>query len=222
MDDQRVAGAAEVAGDLLGPLERSVHRPGPADRDMRLARRPADLVQPLDRAFQAELHAEQAGKFAERPLQPSFGAGAVVADDVEDQRVVEFAGSGQAVDIAADLGIGVLHESGVVLHQPGVDLLRSSAERLSQDGMLSGRGVSFVPFGITPSASCLRVRQLPFAVPAVVELAGVLLAPYLRVHDAARGRRTVLKYANHGLSGLAARTFRVQAIASSVMSAVKW
>ena len=33
-DDQRVAGAAEVGGDLLGPLEGGIHRPGPADREV--------------------------------------------------------------------------------------------------------------------------------------------------------------------------------------------
>ena len=45
MDDQRVARAAEVRGDLLGPLERRVRRPGPADRHVRLGGRAADLVE---------------------------------------------------------------------------------------------------------------------------------------------------------------------------------
>ena len=33
--DHAVARAAEVAGDLLGPLERRVAGPGPADREVR-------------------------------------------------------------------------------------------------------------------------------------------------------------------------------------------
>ena len=79
---------------------------------------------PLDGALQPELHAEQAGDLAERALQPALGARAVVADDVHDQRVVELAGRREAVDQPADLVVGVGHVRGVVLHQPGVDLLR--------------------------------------------------------------------------------------------------
>ena len=91
---------------------------------MGLARRAADLVDPLDRAFEAELHAEQAGDLAEGAFEAAFGAGAVVADDVKDQRVVEFAGRGEAVDQPADVVVGVGHVAGVVLHQPQVNSLR--------------------------------------------------------------------------------------------------
>ena len=42
--DHAVARAAEVAGDLLGPLERRVARPRPADREVREGLRPAPLV----------------------------------------------------------------------------------------------------------------------------------------------------------------------------------
>ena len=154
VDDQRVARAAEVAGDLLGPLERGVHRPGPADRDVRLARRPADLVDPLDRALQAELHAEQAGDFAERPFQPAFGAGAVVADDVHDQRVVEFAGGLQAVDQPADVVVGVRHVAR--RSSPSAGCRPSSRPPTGRPtaGISFGRGVSFVPLGMMPISSC--------------------------------------------------------------------
>ena len=99
-------------------------RPRPADRDVRLARRAADLVDPSCWPFQPELHAEQAGDLAERAFQPAFGRGPVVADDVEDQRVVELAGLLEAVDQPADLVVGVGHVRGVVLHQPAIDALR--------------------------------------------------------------------------------------------------
>ena len=33
-DDERIARAAEMRGDLLAPLERRVHRPRPADREV--------------------------------------------------------------------------------------------------------------------------------------------------------------------------------------------
>ncbi len=44
VDDRAVAGAAEVRGDLLGPLVRRVHRVRPADRVVVVGLRPAELV----------------------------------------------------------------------------------------------------------------------------------------------------------------------------------
>ena len=117
--DHRVAGAAEVAGDLLRPLERRIHRPCPTDRHMWLTGRPADLVEPLDRALQPELNTDQAGDLAEGALQAALGTRAVVADDVHDERVVQFAGRLEAIDQPADLMVGVGHVCGIVLHQPG-------------------------------------------------------------------------------------------------------
>ena len=73
VNDQRIARAAEVAGDLFGPLERSVHRPRPTDGHVWLAGWLADLVDPLGRALQPELYAQQAGDFAEGAFQPAFG-----------------------------------------------------------------------------------------------------------------------------------------------------
>ena len=91
MNDHRVSRAAEVRGDLLGPLEGGVHRPSPAYRDVRFAGRPADFIEPVDGALQSELDSKQAGHFAERSLQPTFGTRPVVSNDVEHQGVVEFA-----------------------------------------------------------------------------------------------------------------------------------
>ena len=42
-DGQAVAGAAEVAGDLLGPLERRVHRPGPGGGEVVVVLLAADV-----------------------------------------------------------------------------------------------------------------------------------------------------------------------------------
>ena len=54
---------------------------------------------------------------------PPFGARAVVADDVEDQRVVQLAQVLDGLDQAADLMVGVLAEAGEDLHLAGEELL---------------------------------------------------------------------------------------------------
>ena len=50
------------------------------------------------------------------PLQRAFGGGAVVADDVVDDRVVEDLEVLEGVDQTADVVVGVLEEAGVDLH----------------------------------------------------------------------------------------------------------
>ena len=49
----------------------------------------SNLIEPFDRAVQPELHAQQAGDFAERALQATLCTGSIVADNIQDQRVVE-------------------------------------------------------------------------------------------------------------------------------------
>ena len=46
-DDHRVARAAEVAGHLLGPLERRIHRVRPGGREVVVVLRAAELVDNL-------------------------------------------------------------------------------------------------------------------------------------------------------------------------------
>src|SRR5262249_29901380 len=92
-----VARAAEVRGDLLAPLEGAVAGPGPGRRVMRGEQRGAPevlaavLVDELDlllrRQGEPVLHRELVERAGSRPLH----ARAVVAPDVEDERVVELA-----------------------------------------------------------------------------------------------------------------------------------
>ena len=122
--------------------------------------------------------AEQAGDFAEGPFQAPLGARAVVADDVHDQRVVEFAGRFQAVDQPADVVVGELHVRRVVLHQSSVDFLlvrRAAVPR--RNAFMPRRELR--PLGDDAHLQLLGVRQLALLVPAVVELAPVLVAPFL-------------------------------------------
>ena len=91
VDDRAVAGAAPVRGDLLRPLVRRAHRVGPADRVVVVGVRAAEVVQPLDH----ELGRLQLGGAVEvdhlvvGAVDRALGRGAVVADDVVDERVVE-------------------------------------------------------------------------------------------------------------------------------------
>ena len=79
----------------------------------------------------------------------ALGAGAVVAVDVDDQRVVELAHVLDRLDHAADLVVGI---GNVARRRP-----RPAARRASSVGLqriplrqASGHGVSFVLAGITP------------------------------------------------------------------------
>ena len=77
----------------------------------------------LEDVLDGLLHAVEVGHLVEQPVHAAFGARAVVADDVEDQRVVELAGRLDGLDQPADLGVGVLAEAGEHLHLAGEELL---------------------------------------------------------------------------------------------------
>ena len=174
--DQGVARAAQVARHLLGPLEGGVHGPGPADGHVRLAGRAADLVDAFDRALETQLQAEQAGDLAERAFQPPLGAGAIVAHDVHDERVVELARGAEALDQAADLVIGEGHVGGVVLHQARVHLPGVGTLRVPGGNLAGPRGELRAP-GNDADLELPGVREFALLVPAVVERAAELRAP---------------------------------------------
>src|SRR6188768_3434525 len=93
--------------DLLGPLKWRVRRERPAGGDVRLGLRAADLVELREQAGQAELDAIEARDAVDRPLEAAFGRGTVVANDVDDQRVVGLPTRGDRIDDASDLRVGV-------------------------------------------------------------------------------------------------------------------
>ena len=118
--DRAVAGAAPMRGDLLHPLVGRVHRVRPADREVVEGLRRAELVDArrhelgrLDRGRPVERDHP-----VERAVRPTLARAAVVAGDVDDQRVVEDLHVLQRVDHTADLVVGVLHVAGVDLHLP--------------------------------------------------------------------------------------------------------
>ncbi len=116
--DRAVARPAPVRGDLLRPLVGRVHRVRPADREVVVGRRCAELVD----ARRHELgRLERSGAvehehLVERSVDRALGGGAVVADDVVDERVLEDAEVVERVDQPPDVVVGVLEEAGVDLH----------------------------------------------------------------------------------------------------------
>ena len=184
-DDHAVAGAAEVGGALLAPLERRVPGPRPGGRVVRRVRVGAPGVEPavlldqrqllLGRQGDPVLHRQLVEGAGQRALQ----AGAVVAEDVDDERVVELAQLLDRVEQAADVPVGVLLEAGIDLHLPRVQLLLAVRKRVPGREVVRSRRQHRVRRDhaqrLLPLEGLLAER-----IPALVELAAVLLAPLER------------------------------------------
>ena len=110
-DDHRVAGAAEVGGDLLGPLEGRVHRPSPTDREVRVGRRPVPLGQMRFAVGVVGRGRIEEAHFVDGAGEAAFGAGAVVADDVEDESIVAIRQRAGIVNHPADLVVDLRREA---------------------------------------------------------------------------------------------------------------
>ena len=115
---QAVAGAAEVRGDLLGPLVRRVHGQRPAHRVHGVGHRPADLVDPGVHVGDVVGDPVTDEVLADGALGATLAGGAVVPEQVDQEGVVEDAELCEGVDQPADLHVGVLGEPGVGLHEP--------------------------------------------------------------------------------------------------------
>ena len=168
-DGHALPGPAQVRGDLLAPLERAVPRPGPRRRVVRGDQVGAPHVQPAVQIDQRELllrgqrDAVLHGQLVERPGQRALHAGAVVAEDVDHQRVVQLAHLLDRGDHPARVPVGVLAVPRVHLHLPGVQglLIRGQGipgrERLVAGGQLRVRRDHAQPFlpleGLLPEAS---------------------------------------------------------------------
>ena len=89
----------------------------------------------------------------------AFRRGAVVAPDVEDQRVVAVAEAIDFIDEAADMVVRVLGKAGGDLHQPALEWLLILGNAVP-GGQRSGRGVSWAFAGIQPiSLARLKTRS---------------------------------------------------------------
>ncbi len=109
----------------------------------------------------------------------AFGRSAVVGADVEDEGVVEDAQGFQLVDDLAVLGVGVLQETGVDLHQAGLEGALFVGHILPALHAVHDRR----QLGLLRNpAQFLLLGERLFAqrFPAVVELAAVLVRPVRR------------------------------------------
>src|SRR5690242_4414270 len=99
MYDCTVARSAPMRRDLLGPLVRSVHRVRPADGVMIIRVGAAQPVQTNAQECRGLQRAEpvERNHFVESALQRAFPRSSVVADDEEDEGIVEHLQLGQRV-----------------------------------------------------------------------------------------------------------------------------
>jgi hypothetical protein len=139
-DDHAVACAAIVRGDLLGPLERRVHRNGPAYREVVVGLPRAEVVDVRKYLLGSEAGSVHRAFEVERAVEAGFGAGSVVADDVEDERVVGKAHLVDGFDDAAYVVVSLLEISGVDLHHPLVQLLLVRGESVPGGDAFGARG----------------------------------------------------------------------------------
>ena len=116
MNHHPVAGAAETGGNLLGPGERRIARDGPPGGHVGIGQRAAELVVMFQNVLHGFVDAIEVGHLVEQAIHAAFGARAVVADDVEDQRVVHLARLLDGLDQPADLRVRVFAEAGEDLH----------------------------------------------------------------------------------------------------------
>ena len=179
MNDRAVAGAAEVGRHLLGPCEGRVEGDRPAGGHVREGFRTAPLVDQRDEVLHLLGHAVEVGHLVVHADEAALGAGAVVAGDVDEQRVVQLADVLQRLHEPPDLVIGVLQESrehlGLAREEtplvrrqrvPGLDVLRPGG----QPGVRRDHAQLLLPLD----------RFVADLVPALVELALVLVGPLLR------------------------------------------
>ena len=129
-DDHTLPGAAEEGGHLLGPLERCVEGPGPRHRHVRGGHVGAQDVVELQLSFDRHVDALNRGEVERRADRGAFGAGAVVAADVDDQRVIELAQVFHGLDHPADFVVGIGDVGGEDFRLVGEHLLLIGLERI--------------------------------------------------------------------------------------------
>ena len=107
-DHHVLVDAAELRRVLLEPGERRVEGPRPAGRHVVVGLLGAPDVVELHLHVDGQLvDAVEERDLVRRAERPALGAGAVVAVDVDDQRVVELAQVLEGLDHAADLVVAV-------------------------------------------------------------------------------------------------------------------
>ena len=153
-DGHRVARAAEMRGQELRALVGRAAGPGPSRMVHGVGLGRAEHVEPAELLERRHMLTNGAGnavlrqEFADRAVL-ALRRGAVIAPDVEDQRIVAIAEPVDLVDDPAGLDIDVFGEAGRHFHQAALEgpLVLGM---LSHDGIVSCRGVSLASAGIQP------------------------------------------------------------------------
>src|SRR5437773_1961534 len=171
--------------DLLTPFEWRIASPRPRRCVMRSHARATPLVQAAVRfdCFQLLIarkrDAVEGSHFIERPVLRSFHARAVVTEDVNNEGVVGEAHVLDRLHDAADSVVDVFLETGVNFHLTRIHFLHVRWYAVpSWEHRITGRklGVGGNHTELLLSCECV-LAQL---VPALIELAFVFVAPFLR------------------------------------------
>ncbi len=122
-DRQRIARAAKVRGDELGILERRVAGPRPAGVIHIVDLGSAERIQTAEFVQRLKLLLNRVGNLVLRQQLTdtavlAFGAGTVVAEDIDHDRIIANALAIEFVDHLAGLGIDMFHEASEHFHQP--------------------------------------------------------------------------------------------------------
>ena len=136
--------------------QRARGRPGhgPADGVVRIRVRAAVLVEAAQQIRDVLGRFVQSRPFDETAVQVADDGAAVVAEDVEEQRVVELAQLLDRVDQPTDLVVGVLGQRRVDLHLAREHLLRVGVEAVPLLHAVGVRRRASVPGGTMPSSIC--------------------------------------------------------------------
>src|SRR5262245_32529938 len=134
--------------DLFGPLERRVERPRPTHRHVRrsLVRTP-NIIE-LQLFLYGNIDTLNGCHLVRGTEYGAFRARAIVAADVDDERVVEFAHVLDSLDHAADLMVGVSRVCGKDI--------RLADEKFS---LISRKCVPFLKFGASKFSLPIRPRR---------------------------------------------------------------
>ena len=188
--DHRGRAAASARGHRLAVGERGGRGVGPGGGIAAVRTRGAEVVHPRRQVVERLGDAVPVAELVHDAVQAALGRGAVVAGDVDDERVVELTGLLDGLDDATDLVVGVLDRRAEDLHPAGTDHLVGVGDVVPR----RQRRRAWGELGVgRDDPQLLLPRQGPVAerVVAVVELAAVALDELARHPDrrlvAARG-----------------------------------
>jgi hypothetical protein len=96
---------------------------GPTDRIVIKCCRAAQFIHTTHDFFEILRNGVEKGHFVKQALWTALGTGAVIALDVNDQRIVEFAHVRERIDDATHLEVAIAQCGRVDLHHVGCDFL---------------------------------------------------------------------------------------------------